>query len=39
MTSFENGTFWFIVVADLLFLRVPIVVGGVWGVRPLPEGA
>ena len=28
-----NERFWVIVVADFVFMRLPIVVAGVWGVR------
>jgi hypothetical protein len=33
MASFGNGGFWVIVALDFMFLRLPIVVAGIWGVR------
>jgi hypothetical protein len=32
MTSGRDGAFWVIVIVDLLCLRLPIVLGGIWSV-------
>jgi hypothetical protein len=31
--------FWGIVTLDFIFMRLPIIAAGIWGVRDLPEGA
>ena len=37
MSGFGSGVFWLIVMGDLMFLRLPIALAGIWGVRDRPS--